>query len=229
MKAWIAALVASLAVHFGIAALVLRRNVPPPRLAAPGAAPHGWSRVALLSRAGPAGSAQTRSEPNPLPDTSRARVTVRRAPRPIVAAEGSAPAPASSEGAASSASEGSSPGASGVVSGPSSGSSAPGLSPGTGGDGAASHSAQQVVLLHERLAAAARGCYPPAARRFRIAGEARLAFCLDDAGRAVSSALKSSSGHAMLDESTISCVLPAALPVPGAAGCYELPVRFGER
>jgi protein TonB len=80
--------------------------------------------------------------------------------------------------------------------------------------------------LAARLAAAARRCYPAAAVRFRLRGEALLAFCLGEDGAARSVAVARSSGSPLLDRAALECVLPGALPAPGAAGCFELPVRF---
>lgn len=82
------------------------------------------------------------------------------------------------------------------------------------------------AALASRLAAAALRCYPASAVRFRLRGEALLAFCLGEDGVARSSGLVRSSGSPLLDRAALECVLPGALPVPGAAGCYELPVRF---
>jgi len=84
-------------------------------------------------------------------------------------------------------------------------------------------------LLSERLAAAALRCYPREAVRFRLAGEALLSFCLGEDGRASQVRVARSSGAEALDRAAAECVLPGALPLPGAAGCYELPVRFSAR
>jgi protein TonB len=80
-----------------------------------------------------------------------------------------------------------------------------------------------------RLSAAALRCYPPEAVRFRLAGEAQLSFCLSAEGQASAVKLSRSSGSEVLDRAAAECVLPGALPLPGAAGCYELPVRFVAR
>jgi len=86
-----------------------------------------------------------------------------------------------------------------------------------------------VTALHERLAASARRCYPAAARRFGLAGEATLDFCLDAVGGLTRAALSRSSGHPMLDAAARECVLSGAQPFPteAAGACYSVPVRFG--
>lgn len=91
--------------------------------------------------------------------------------------------------------------------------------------GAASLSA----LLASRLSEAAQRCYPAAAARFRLTGEVQLSFCLREDGQASSVRVARSSGAEVLDQAAAGCVLPGALPFPGAAGCYELPVRFAAR
>jgi len=60
-----------------------------------------------------------------------------------------------------------------------------------------------------------------------VKGEVVLSFCLDAAGAATSVAPVTSSGSALLDRAATDCVLPGALPVPDAAGCYRVPVVFG--
>ncbi len=90
-------------------------------------------------------------------------------------------------------------------------------------------SAPEIAELHQRLAAAALRCYPDAARRFRARGEVVVSFCLDGTGNATDVARVASSGSALLDRAATECVLPGALPVPGAAGCYRVPVVFGSR
>ncbi|HVE82370.1 MAG TPA: TonB family protein [Myxococcales bacterium] len=82
------------------------------------------------------------------------------------------------------------------------------------------------ALLAARLSAAALRCYPREAVRFHLSGEARLSFCLGEDGRASAVQVVRSSGFEVLDRAASGCVLPGALPFPGAAGCYELPVRF---
>jgi len=94
---------------------------------------------------------------------------------------------------------------------------------------AESGSLPSTELLMARLSAAALRCYPPEAVRFRLAGEAHLSFCLGVDGQASAVKIARSSGSEVLDRAAAECVLPGALPLPGAAGCYELPVRFAAR
>jgi TonB family protein len=105
--------------------------------------------------------------------------------------------------------------------GPSSGLGSGPAAPGGGGPSPA------LAALHQRLAAAALRCYPEAARRFRTRGEVVVSFCLDPAGHARQVTPVASSGSALLDRAATDCVLPGALPMPGAAGCYRVPVVFG--
>jgi len=86
-----------------------------------------------------------------------------------------------------------------------------------------------MAVLMARLSAAALRCYPPQAVRFHLSGETHLSFCLGEDGRASAVKLARSSGSEVLDRAASECVLPGALPLSGAAGCYELPVRFAAR
>jgi len=85
-----------------------------------------------------------------------------------------------------------------------------------------------ITALHAQLAAAAQRCYPPAAKRYRLTGEATVDFCLDAAGALKSTALARSSGQDLLDGAARDCVIAGALPFPSeaAGGCYSVPVRF---
>src|SRR5205814_6259663 len=106
----------------------------------------------------------------------------------------------------------------------------PVTAPGVGaGAGSGNGPPAAIGLLMARLSAAALRCYPPEAVRFRLAGEAKLSFCLSEEGQASAVKLARSSGSEVLDRAASECVLPGALPLPGAAGCYELPVRFAAR
>jgi TonB family protein len=85
--------------------------------------------------------------------------------------------------------------------------------------------------MHAALAASAQRCYPPAAKRYRLSGEATVEFCLDASGGLSSTKLASSSGENLLDDAARDCVIAGALPFPkdAAGGCYSVPVRFGAR
>jgi TonB family protein len=88
-----------------------------------------------------------------------------------------------------------------------------------------------VKALHAALAEAARRCYPAAARRYRLSGEAQIDFCLDGSGALSSTRLVASSGAEVLDAAARDCVIAGALPLPREAvgGCYTVPVRFSTR
>ncbi|MBL8954826.1 MAG: TonB family protein [Myxococcaceae bacterium] len=85
-----------------------------------------------------------------------------------------------------------------------------------------------VTALHAQLAESARRCYPAAARRFRLTGDATIDFCLDAGGSLKSTSLARSSGHELLDAAARDCVIAGALPFPADAsgGCFSVPIRF---
>jgi protein TonB len=84
------------------------------------------------------------------------------------------------------------------------------------------------AAVHARLRAAARRCYPPAARRFRLRGSAQVRLCAGPGGQVAQVDVVRSSGHRLLDVAARSCVVPAARPMPVEQGCYPLEVRFDE-
>ncbi|MBK7857689.1 MAG: TonB family protein [Archangiaceae bacterium] len=85
--------------------------------------------------------------------------------------------------------------------------------------------------LHAALSESARRCYPAAAKRYHLSGEAQLEFCLDAAGALKSTKLLASTGAEVLDAAARDCVIAGALPLPREAfgGCYAVPVRFSGR
>lgn len=83
-----------------------------------------------------------------------------------------------------------------------------------------------LAALHARLAAAARGCYPPAAVRFRLTGTVPVHFCVDSSGALSSIELRGTSGSALLDRAARDCVLPRAAPLRVPASCFDVPVAF---
>lgn len=85
-----------------------------------------------------------------------------------------------------------------------------------------------LASVHERLASAAQGCAPAAARRFRLEGAVGVRFCVDASGTASGVQIDRPSGQAILDDATRNCVLPAAAPFPDRARgrCFAVPVRF---
>ncbi len=100
---------------------------------------------------------------------------------------------------------------------------------GTGPGGGASSGAVDLTGLQRALARSAERCYPQAARRFRLTGEAKVRFCVDEEGDVSALALKRSSGKPLLDDAALRCVVPGAAPLPAPADCYEVPMRFGPR
>ena len=95
---------------------------------------------------------------------------------------------------------------------------------GAAGEGAA----KSIGKLHQRLAAAARHCYPPTARRMRLRGEVGLHFCLGEDGSASTKILRGSTGFVLLDRAALDCVLARALPAAGLPGCYDVQIRFSD-
>ena len=123
----------------------------------------------------------------------------------------------------------SSPGASAGAPSPPVALAVPGSPGGDTGDGrAAAPQPDPAGELYQRLQQSARGCYPPAARRFGLRGTGKLAFCLEGRGSYSALRLIEKTGSEILDRAAAECVVPGALPLPSATGCYEVPVRFGE-
>jgi len=103
----------------------------------------------------------------------------------------------------------------------------PGAGSGTGGSSGAS----VLELLSRRLAWSAERCAPPApVRRTRhgVPG-VPLHFCLDSAGRPRDVGLLGTTGSDLLDRAARDCVVPGAVPLPPAPGCYTVEVRFPTR
>lgn len=206
-------MVAGRALALGLGASVVLHAVvglwlsraPQPPLLTPGVG--GVETIEVQVVPAPAPGARRESPPVAAPRTRRAAaalVEVGPAPSVEVAEEGEGGGP--------------SPGPAGDSPGVESGG-------GTGSGGPPPATA----LLMARLSAAALRCYPAEAVRFRLAGEAHLSFCLGAEGQASAVKLSRSSGSEVLDRAAAECVLPGALPLSGAAGCYELPVRFSAR
>lgn len=98
---------------------------------------------------------------------------------------------------------------------------------GTGPPGGAS----LLTLLSQRLAWSAERCAPPSL--VRLARHAvpgvPLYFCLDAAGQPSKVGLLGTTGSEQLDRAARDCVVPGALPLPPAPGCYTVEVRFPVR
>lgn len=97
------------------------------------------------------------------------------------------------------------------------------------GTGMASASAASLLdVLQRRLAWSAARCAPASAvRRSRhgVPG-VPLHFCLDASGRPSGVGLLGTTGSEQLDAAARDCVVPGALPLPPAQGCYTVEVRF---
>lgn len=107
------------------------------------------------------------------------------------------------------------------------GGSAPGEDA-TGLSATGSLTGQRLSELHQRLASAARRCYPSTANRLRQRGTVQLHFCLTPQGSASISQLEGTTGSALLDRAALECVLPRALPAPDMDGCYDVAIRFDD-
>jgi protein TonB len=80
--------------------------------------------------------------------------------------------------------------------------------------------------LSEALRRAAVRCYPAPARRFRLTGSARVSFCVGEGGGHEGLKLLQTSGHPLLDQAAVGCVVPGAVPLPADPGCFELAIDF---
>jgi outer membrane biosynthesis protein TonB len=84
--------------------------------------------------------------------------------------------------------------------------------------------------LGRRLAQSAARCTPAEAARLGWSKDGGLAvpvhFCLDAAGRPSDVGLQGSTGSDLLDRAARDCVVPGAVPLPPAPGCYTVPVLF---
>ena len=105
-----------------------------------------------------------------------------------------------------------------------------GTDPVAGGQGAPG-GATLLAALAQRLAWSAARCAP--AEVVRTARHAvplvPLHFCLDEAGRPSDVGLLGTTGSDVLDRAARDCVVPGALPLPPAPGCYTVEVRFPTR
>lgn len=182
--------------------------------------------VQVLSRA-PGGGAKMPLAASPAPQVRLARATpARRGPPPVAETsrsgddEPSAPAEVGPPGAA----VGDSAGTGSALPSGAGGSVAVGT---PGGAGSGGGDAASWTALHEKLEAAARECYPDAARRFRLRGEVELDFCVGPGGHAVSAHLGGTTGSGALDRAAQECVLSRSEPLGVDRGCFRVPIRFG--
>jgi protein TonB len=221
----VAALGVSLLCH-AVAAFMAWRHAPAQHAVARPKPVQTATRVVLFTRAADppvalAAAARAEAPPRPARPTVRAAVAA-----PAPAAPSAAEAPPTAPGGESAAAQPQEAGTVQVV---------PTGYPGGGMDAlevvepGPAQPAFDAAALHSKLAAAAQRCYPAAARRFGLTGEAQLEFCLDAAGALSSRKLEHSSGQSLLDTAALDCVLPGAQPFPAEAfdGCFSVPVRFG--
>jgi TonB family protein len=195
----------SLAVHVALGAVSLVR--PAPAIALPPPAQIA-TRVALFDVID---TSPQPSPPSPAAAAPAARSS-RPTPHPVAPAEnGEVPdtAPASEEAAPEP--------------------SGPAEVAAQGPAAAAAAKTFDVTSLHAALAESARRCYPAAAKRYHLTGEAQVDFCLDAVGALTSLKLSKPTGQDLLDAAARECVVASAMPLPSeaAGGCFTVPVRFG--
>lgn len=101
---------------------------------------------------------------------------------------------------------------------------------GSSGAGASS-TASLLETLQRRLAWSAARCAPASAVRLARHGVpgVPLHFCLDRSGTPSGVGLLGTTGSDQLDRAARDCVVPGALPLPPAQGCYTVEVRFPVR
>jgi outer membrane biosynthesis protein TonB len=99
-----------------------------------------------------------------------------------------------------------------------------GMATGTGAPSAGS----LLAALSQRLAWSAERCAPAALVRIarRAVPGVPVHFCLDAEGRPSGVGLLGTTGSDELDRAARDCVVPGALPLPPAPGCYTVEVRF---
>src|SRR5690606_10900391 len=97
----------------------------------------------------------------------------------------------------------------GALAGATFGEPSPGGRGGPAGKGSSGGStpAADLSQLQHALARSAERCYPASARRFRLTGEAKVRFCLDDNGTVSALALTRSTGKPLLDDAAERCVV----------------------
>ncbi len=221
------AIAASAVLHGALVVRLAPSRAPARALAfAPGSGSHALAVLLVTSGRGPV--PELAAAPAALPRAAPARAVRPRAPSggsPVAApaapagaelpsGEGEGGAAAPGPGLGEGAGEGSAPGAGATGEG--------GGGAGSGGEGAL------LAELHRRLAAAARSCYPAAARRFGQRGVVRLVFALDATGAASGAALEGTTGSPLLDRAAQECVLSRAAPLPAVPGRYAVDVRFAD-
>jgi outer membrane biosynthesis protein TonB len=110
-----------------------------------------------------------------------------------------------------------------------------GKSGGGGGNPGGSPAGPRSLLaeLGRRLAQSAARCTPSEAARVGWSRDRGLGvpvhFCLDASGRPTDVGLQGSTGSDLLDRAARECVVPGAVPLPPAPGCYTVEVLFPVR
>jgi TonB family protein len=214
-----AALVLSAGMHLGLYALMRGHRAAPADLAAAAVKVEVWAPLPPVLR--PAPSKEASLTPHPGPPARAERSRTRASARPLV------PAPAAEAGLEAPASEGPQD----ADDRPSGDAAAPASRAGGTGEGAEGSEgagSPGLLALSQRLAEAARACYPPAARRLRLVGSVELLFCAEPDGSASRVSLAGSTGSVLLDRAAEDCLLARIAPLPVREGCFRLPVRFGE-
>lgn len=149
----------------------------------------------------------------------------------LTAVQADAGVPGASSGTAGPVAEAASaPGGVGATGAASTGPASPGAGGGVGGSSGAGASSAASLLdtLQRRLAWSAARCAPATAVRLARHGVpgVPLHFCLDASGRPSGVGLRGTTGSDQLDRAARDCVVPGALPLPPAQGCYTVEVRF---
>lgn len=86
--------------------------------------------------------------------------------------------------------------------------------------------ASALATIQARLAAQRDRCYPRAAARLRLAGTAKVKFCIGGDGAPTGVQIAQSSGEALLDRAATDCVVKGAAPLPQVSRCILVPVDF---
>ena len=210
------------------------RALDVPQAAASG---DGRARRAAARPAPPRASPPARAEPE---GRATALVTPVQSDLWMLAAAAPAPEPAdpfagpAQDARSAGSGNAGGPGAGPTSTAPGAGREAEGVGPGGQGTAAAAGApgaASLLAALSQRLAWSAERCAPTTLVHLarRAVPGVPLHFCLDAAGRPSGVGLLGTTGSDQLDRAARDCVVPGALPLPPAPGCYTVEVRFPVR